>query len=72
MDIPIKKTDIRDASGRILGYIEEDKFGNQRCRNFTGVILGYYDKNTDTTRTFTGRIVTRGNSCIGFLYKDKR
>jgi hypothetical protein len=69
MQQPIRKTAIRDASGKILGFIEEDKDGNQRCRAFTGQILGYYDKAADVTRNFVGRIVTRGNSCIGFLYK---
>lgn len=67
----IRRTAIRDITGKILGFIEEDKEGNQRCRSFTGQILGYYDKAVDVTRSFTGRIITKGNSCIGFLYKDK-
>lgn len=62
---------IRDIGGKILGFIEEDKDGNQQCRAFTGQILGFYDKNQDVTREFSGKIVTRGNSCIGFLYKGK-
>lgn len=72
MDVPVRKTDIRDISGRIIGYIEEDKFGNKRCRNFTGRVLGYYDKASDTTRNFTGRVITKGDSCIGFLYQDMK
>ena len=64
-----RRTAIRDASGKILGFIEEDNEGNQQAREFTGNILGYYNKQQDVTREFTGRIRTRGNSVIGFLYE---
>ena len=69
--VVVNKYDVRDVGGKILGYIEEDKDGNQRCRAFTGQILGYYDKKANVTRAFNGRITTRGNSCIGFLYNRK-
>ena len=69
MQTPIKTTYVRDIAGKILGYIEEDKDGNKRCRAFSGRILGYYDKAQDMTRAFNGRIVTRGDSCVGFLYQ---
>lgn len=68
---PIKKYDVRDIGGKILGYIEEDEKGNQQCRDFYGKILGFYDKEHDVTREFSGKIKTRGNSCIGFLYEKK-
>lgn len=67
--LPVKKYDVRDIGGKILGYIEEDKEGNQQCRDFYGKILGFYNKKQDVTRDFYGKIVTRGNSCIGFLYR---
>ena len=70
--IPIRKTPVRDYTGKILGYIEEDKDGNQRCRAFTGRVLGYYDKASDTTRDFYGKVITKGNSCMGFLYQDMK
>ena len=65
----VRRTPVRDVSGKILGYIEEDKDGNQQVREFTGKILGFYDKKLDVTREFTGRIRTKGNSVIGFLYE---
>ena len=70
MDV-IRKTAVKDITGKILGYIEEDKDGNQQCRDFFGRILGYYNKELDVTKEFTGRIRTRGNSVIGFLYEKK-
>ena len=65
----VNTTYVRDVAGKILGIIEEDDEGNQRCRAFSGQVLGYYDKKANVTRAFNGRIITRGNSCIGFLYK---
>ena len=69
--IVVNRTPVRDVSGKILGFIEEDKDGNQQCREFTGKILGFYNKEQNVTREFTGRIRTRGNSVIGFLYEKK-
>ena len=66
---PVSTQAIRDFGGKILGYIEEDKDGNQRCITFAGKVLGYYDKKTNTTREFNGKITSRGNTCVGFLYK---
>lgn len=66
----ISRQTIRKFGGAILGWLEEDKFGNQQVRDFTGKILGTYDKKFDVTREFSGRIVTKGNTVLGFLYKD--
>lgn len=66
----ISKEPIRQQSGKIIGFIETDKDGNQQVRDFAGRILGYYDKKTNTSRDFYGRPKTRGNTIIGFLYKN--
>ena len=65
----VDKQTIRKPNGTILGYIETDQEGNQTARDFSGKILGYYDKRSDLTRDFYGRVTTYGNSVIGFLYK---
>lgn len=66
---PISKEPIRQFGGKIIGYLETDKEGNQQVRNFYGQILGSYDKKCNCTRDFYGRKVTEGNTVLGFLYK---
>ena len=39
-------------------------------RAFGGKILGTYDKSTNTTRKFGGKIVAIGDVVSGFLLKD--
>lgn len=65
---PISKTAVREFSGKIIGWVETDKDGNQQVRTFTGKIIGKYDKSLDCTRTFTGKIITKGNTAVGLLY----
>lgn len=69
--IAISKTPVRDISGKIIGFIETDKDGNKQVRNFYGRILGTYDSRLDVTRDFYGKIITRGDSVVGFLYDEK-
>lgn len=70
--IPTTSTRIRDFYGRMLGTLEEDKDGNQQVRNFSGQILATYDKKLDVTRDFYGRILTKGNTCTGYLFDKSR
>ena len=58
---------IRDFAGRILGYIETDAQGNKTVRDFYRVVLGTYDKRSDTTRDFAGRILARGDVAAGLI-----
>lgn len=67
--IAISKEPIREFSGKIIGWIETDKDGNQQVRDFYGKILGKYDKSLNVTRDFYGRILTRGNTVAGLVYK---
>ena len=55
------KTPIKDFYGRIIGWVQEDSNGNKKLTDFQGGIKGRYDKATDTTRDFYGRIVAKGD-----------
>lgn len=63
------KTAIRDFSGLIIGWIEEESNGNKTVRDFSGRILGYYDKSRDVTTDFYGKILTRGDSSNGLIWR---
>ena len=69
---PVSKESIRDFSGKIIGFLETDKDGNQQVRDFYGRLLGFYDKATNLTRDFYGRPKTRGNTVLGFLYDKQK
>lgn len=63
------KTAIRDFSGLIIGWIEEESSGDKTVRDFSGKILGYYNKSRDVTTDFLGRILTRGDSSNGLIWR---
>ena len=65
----ISKEPVREFNGKIMGFIETDRDGNQQVRAFYGRILGTFDKKMNVTRDFYGRILTRGNTVLGLLYK---
>lgn len=60
---------IRDFYGRIIGYIQTQPNGDKIVRDFYRRILGRYNKATNTTRDFYGRIVTRGDQSSMLLHK---
>ena len=64
---------IKEKKKKILGILETDTNGNQTVRSFPGrQILGYYKKDRDVTTDFYGRIISRGNTAIALIYKDKK
>lgn len=66
----IKKTEIRDFYGKILGYIEEDtNTGNKTAYDFYRRILGKYNKRENTTRDFYGRILAREDVTQALVYR---
>ena len=67
----ISKEAVRVFSGKIIGYIETDKNGNQQARDFYGKILGTFDKQYNVTRDFQGRIIGRGNQVAGLVWNPK-
>ena len=63
------RTTLRAFGGKIIGFLEEDKDGNQQIRDFYGRIKGFYDKRQDKTRDFYGRIIGEGNLLMMLLNK---
>lgn len=66
----MKRIEIRSFGGKILGWIEEQNNGNKTAIAFGGKILGTYEKSSNTTRAFGGKIVAFGDVVSGFLLKD--
>lgn len=61
---------IRDFNNQIIGTIETKPNGDIWLRNFSQVVLGIYEKSTNTTRDFnTRRIISKGNTLLGLLYR---
>jgi len=52
---------LRDFSGKIIGWLETEPNGNQALYDFPGKKLGTYEKNSNMTRDFYGRIIGHGN-----------
>lgn len=67
----ISKEPIRLFNGKIIGYLETDKDGNQQARDFYGKILGTYDKQFNVTRDFYGKILGKGNQVVGLIWNSK-
>ena len=63
---------IKDFYGRIIGYVEEDKFGNKIVKDFYKRVLGKYDKNLNVTKDFYGRIIGRGDVSVSLIYNSKK
>jgi len=63
------KNYIQKFNGQIIGWTEEypDKI---IIANFAGKILGIYDKRSDTTREFGGRIIAKGNHLSMLLDRE--
>jgi hypothetical protein len=58
---------IKDWRGKIIGYIETDNNGNKIVKDFYRKILGRYDKRSNVTKDFYGRLVAKGDQC-GLLF----
>ena len=69
MDQVYTKEPVKDWTGKVIGWIESDKKGNKRVRDFFGRVLGTYDAASNFTRDFYLRPISRGDTCIGLLYK---
>ena len=68
----MKKEFIRDFYGRILGSIETDTNGNKVAKDFYGRRLGTYDKKSNMTRDFYGRIIAKGDQTAGLIWSNKK
>lgn len=58
---------IKEYSGTILGYIDTESNGDKTVKSYSGQILGYYRKSSDTTVTYSGRILYRGDMSAALL-----
>lgn len=63
----LKRQQIRDFYGRLLGTVYTDTQGNRILRDFHGRLRGKYDKKQDVTRDFYGKIVSHGDSLTSLL-----
>ena len=61
---------IRDfQSRRIIGILRTLKNGDIEAREFDSRrILGFYRKNLDMTTDFYGKMITKGNCVVAFIY----
>lgn len=60
---------IKDFYGRMIGFIEEDNEGNRQIKDFYGRIKGFYDKKSNKTTDFYGRMVGQGDILTMLLNK---
>ena len=51
----------------IVGYLDHESNGDIVARGYNQMILGRYDKASDTTRNYAGRIIWRGNMAAALL-----
>lgn len=66
-----KRIFIKDFYGVIKGTIDTDsKTGNQVAKNFSGVILGFYEKDRNITKSFSGKILAEGNILTSLILED--
>ena len=59
---------IKDFGGRILGYLEYQSNGDIIVKDFYFKILGKYDKASNTTKDFYGRILFKGNMAASLIW----
>lgn len=66
----LQRDRIKDWQGRIIGIVDTDTVtGNKIIKDFSGKILGKYDKRSNTTRDFYGRVVAKGDNLSMLLKK---
>ena len=54
---------------RIVGYIDTDSSGNKTVMDFYHKILGYYNRSTNATMTYSRKIIAYGDA-TGVFFKD--
>lgn len=60
---------IKNWSGQILAYLDTDNEGEQTLRDYGGKILGYYKPRQNVTQTYSGTILSYGNT-LSMLIKN--
>lgn len=63
---------ITDFYGRIIACIEESSNGDMTVTDFSGKILGFYRRGSNSVTDFYGKILVKGGpEAIGILFADK-
>lgn len=57
----MQKAELRNASGKLIGWIETDSSGKQTGRSATGSPLGYFDTKNNVTHDIGGKRIGAGN-----------
>lgn len=65
----MKKENIKDFYGRVIGTIETKSNGDKIIKDFYGRLKGTYIKNRNITKDFYGRVIGNGDQLISLLYK---
>lgn len=60
---------IKDFSGKTLGYIVNDSSGNKTAYDFSRKVLGTYNKSSNATKDFYGRIIAYGDVLSHLIMK---
>ena len=58
---------IRQYNGLILGYLDYQSNGDIVAKNASRQILGRYERSSNTTKDFYGKILYRGNMASALL-----
>ena len=67
----MSKTPLKKLNGQTLGYIESEKDGKQKATLVDGNTIGYYDPQSNTTKSPTGEIIGKGNLLANLLMDRK-
>lgn len=63
---------IREFSGQILGFIENEDNGDRVAHDFPSrLILGYYRKQYDYTTDFYGHVLGKGDFVVSLIHQAK-
>ena len=62
---------IKEFSGYVIGYLEHLDNGDVVAKKFSGVVLGRYEKASNATKDFYGRILYYGNVASALLILNK-
>lgn len=58
---------VKNAQGKILGFVETDSQGNKTAKTRDGRIVGYYKAKFGTTVTPSGKIVSRSDTVVSLI-----
>lgn len=67
----MSKEPVKNWYGKILGWVEEESNGNKIYKDFYGRIVARYEKQSNVTKDFYGRQLTKGDTGIGMIYKSE-